>query len=412
MNLFGRQSSSGGSAETVDVAAARKRREADKPPAPRNEEAVAERPAASQVDPTETAFGTPKSEPTPRVRRSPIRVIRVNADEITVEEVLEPILDELRVAAQTQSVDFYRRLVQERVGLQWRRRLERLLVYQEAIKEVEEEHLERLDKHAEKLFKKYVDEEFDGVERKFEVYAEARNWSREKEIERRRREAVVSMWVHDRFRPRVDLTRAELKKMYDEQIDRFTTPERRSMMLIDLPYAKFLGPAARPTAKDWAAARQLTHAALDRIREELASGVDFRAVAMQYSKGPNAGAGGVWESIRPGSLRPRYKKPTDALFSLAEGQVSEPVEADEGLFLVKCTRIEPQRRVPFADAQAEMREKVAERKRNEALGKHLQKLVEQATVDRTEVIQFLTAVEQAAPPHKSRTAQAKPATRP
>jgi len=58
---------------------------------------------------------------------------------------------------------------------------------------------------------------------------------------------------------------------------------------------------------------------------------DFGTVARAYSEGPSASAGGDLGIVAPGQMVPTFE---DALFSLAPGAVSEPVESPYGYHLI------------------------------------------------------------------------------
>lgn len=334
-------------------------------------------------------------------------MIRVNGDEITVEEILAPVHDILVEAAQAQSLAVYQRRAGRLVGEEILRQVEQLLFYQEAAKNLNDNQLTRLDELADERIEEMIRDRFDGVERNFDDYLRDRGLKRDQERTRHKRNITVLMYMQERFTPRPNLSRRVLMKMYEEQQARNTTPERRRMRLIDLPYASELPSTAAPSAAEWAQARASTNARFERVREELASGVDFGAVAKQYSRGPNASFGGKWDPISRNALKPesRYNRAVERLFSLEPGQRSVRVETPEGLMLVQCDAVIAPKRIPFAEAQRSMREQAMRQEQTRMINDKLRRLDGQADIDRDELARFRRTALAAAPKHKTQLVQ-------
>ena len=380
------------SAESVDIGAARK----------------AAAGANRSESPTRSGQGASHAPATgASPQRGPVNMIRVNGDEITVEEILAPVYDKLAEAAQAQSLAVYQRLAGRLVGEEILRQVERLLFYQEAVKSLNDNQLTRLDELADERIEEMIQERFDGVERNFDEYLRDRGLTRDQERRREKRGITVSMYMQERFTPRPNLSRRVLMKMYEEQQARNTTPERRRMRLIDLPYASELPSTAAPSAAEWARARASTSARFARVREELASGVDFGAVAKQYSRGPNASFGGKWDPISRNALKPesRYNRAVEMLFSLEPGQRSVRVETPEGLMLVQCDEVIAPRRIPFAEVQRSIRLQAMGQERARMINDHLRRLDRQANYDRDELARFGRTALAAAPKHKTQLVQ-------
>ena len=98
---------------------------------------------------------------------------------------------------------------------------------------------------------------------------------------------------------------------------------------------------------------------------------DFEKLAREYSDGPRAKDGGLWDFTRRG-LRP---EPIDDLvFSLAPGKVSEPIETEIGLTIIKVEERKPARTIPFEEAQAEIERDLLARKRRQRYVELMQRL--------------------------------------
>ena len=125
------------------------------------------------------------------------------------------------------------------------------------------------------------------------------------------------------------------------------------MQLVDEPLEAFCPPglslraaATRDEAK--AKARQAIEAAAQALRE----GEDFGEVAKRHSRGVKAAGGGLWPPMPAGSFRQRQVE--QVAFRLAEGQVSDIVETEDGYYIIKAYKVVQGRRASFEDAQPEI----------------------------------------------------------
>lgn len=90
------------------------------------------------------------------------------------------------------------------------------------------------------------------------------------------------------------------------------------------------------------------------IRERALSGEDFAALARQYSADRSAARGGELPGLyaKEGLLAKPFE---DAMFSLQNvGDLSEPVETDFGIHLIKLLAVEPPHIRPFEEVQEEL----------------------------------------------------------
>ncbi len=81
------------------------------------------------------------------------------------------------------------------------------------------------------------------------------------------------------------------------------------------------------------------------IRREITSGkITFADAAKKYSTGPSRTAGGRLGFIaRHGSMPERFSR---AAFALDTGQISEPVQTQSGIHLIRCNEIKPGAKKP------------------------------------------------------------------
>lgn len=71
------------------------------------------------------------------------------------------------------------------------------------------------------------------------------------------------------------------------------------------------------------------------LKNQIAGGADFAALAKQHSKCPSGARGGELGSFGPGQMVPEFDR---VVFSNPVGEVSEPVQTQFGWHLVEVTQ--------------------------------------------------------------------------
>ena len=130
----------------------------------------------------------------------------------------------------------------------------------------------------------------------------------------------------------VDVSQAEIEAEYQARIDSYRTPERRTV-------EQLLAPDG---------------AAIEKAAQQVAEGASFDEVAQTLSaEGVSADDLG---QLTATDLPPR---PSEAIFALAEGEVSRPVESPFGWHLFRVTEVLPEEVVPLAEARDEIARELA-----------------------------------------------------
>jgi peptidyl-prolyl cis-trans isomerase D len=133
-----------------------------------------------------------------------------------------------------------------------------------------------------------------------------------------------------------------LRDEYNAHQERFGQPERRRArhILISVPS----GADATVEAK--------AKAEIEAARERIVKGEDFAAVAKEVSQDPGTkAAGGDLGEFGRGVMDPAFE---EAVFSLPEGQLSEPVRSRFGYHLIETTGIVPATIKPFEAVKPEL----------------------------------------------------------
>lgn len=115
------------------------------------------------------------------------------------------------------------------------------------------------------------------------------------------------------------------------------------------------------------------------IGNQVVYGATFAAVAEKSSHGFTAHRGGAYDWTTKGSL---VNKTIDtALFELPLNELSDIIESDLGLHIIRVIEREDERFVPFVDVQIEIKEKLASEKRETNFQQHVVKLREVIPVE-------------------------------
>jgi peptidyl-prolyl cis-trans isomerase D len=170
---------------------------------------------------------------------------------------------------------------------------------------------------------------------------------------------VLSM---DTVRQGIQVSEDDLRKYYEQNADRYTTPlERRASHI--LVKAERDAPAEE-REKAQAKARSL----LEQVRANPAS---FAELAKQHSDDPgSAASGGDLDFFGRGAMVKPFE---DAAFSLGKGQVSDLVETDFGFHIIQVTDERGGQKKAFEEVRAELEEEV----RNELAQSRYAELAEQ-----------------------------------
>jgi len=132
-----------------------------------------------------------------------------------------------------------------------------------------------------------------------------------------------------------------IEAYYSENKGQFILPEKRQAkhILISLE-------------SDTAEATASAEKTIAEVQAKLAAGESFEELAKAYSKDPgSAETGGDLGTFEQGMMVPEFD---EAVFSMQEGQVSEPVKTEFGYHLIKLVKIVAKEAQPLADVKDEV----------------------------------------------------------
>jgi parvulin-like peptidyl-prolyl isomerase len=150
--------------------------------------------------------------------------------------------------------------------------------------------------------------------------------------------------VGKEVRSKIIVSEQEVRKAYEDEIDKFIEPSQVKLRYIFIPVPQDAGPEAASREKKKA----------EEVLVKLKRGEDFSQVAREYSGGPMADIGGDIGYVKKGELHSALDQ---AAFSLQAGQISDIIPMPSGFGILKVEeRRTPIR--PYAEVANQIREKM------------------------------------------------------
>lgn len=186
-------------------------------------------------------------------------------------------------------------------------------------------------------------------------------------LEKQQRRVQYLQFDAEKYARKANISAEDIKNFYHDQPDRFSTPERVQLEYIELDRTG-LEPASKPdevvlkamydaekdsrfTKPEQRRARHIliqtedekdeaAKARIDELATKLNAGANFESLAKKYSEDTGSrDDGGDLGWIGLGVMVPEFEQ---ALFSLSEGQTSDPVKSPFGWHLILLEELRPQ----------------------------------------------------------------------
>lgn len=163
--------------------------------------------------------------------------------------------------------------------------------------------------------------------------------------------AYVELKAAD-LKPDRKVDEEQIKALYEEQRDKYVTPEERHARHILVQFAG-------QSPADIEAARAKAQA----IEQRLAAGESFESVAKEVSDDPaTAASGGDLGYFGKGIMTPEFEK---AVFSMAVGERSKPVQTPFGFHIIELLDIKPEVVKPLAEVRDQLVDQILAEERSE-----------------------------------------------
>ncbi len=182
-------------------------------------------------------------------------------------------------------------------------------------------------------------------------------------------EIITQQVISREVGSRINVTKEEQQKFYDEHKSELERPEqvRLSEILVSTEQA---GDDQQKIAAAQAKA--------DDLLKQIKAGANFDEIAKKESQGPSAAQGGDLGLFKRGTLA---KQLEDLTFGMKKDQVSDAIRTKQGFVILKVTDHQAAGIPPFSEVAQGVQERVYMQRLQPALREYLKKLREDAFVD-------------------------------
>lgn len=298
------------------------------------------------------------NESQPQYRKfSENMALSVGSDTISVEDIvdaMEPVLkDHARVSDFKEFYNYAGPLILGKIV----DKASEIVLYERAKKDADEKMEDHIEKYAETEMGKFIGRYGNDYSQAEEVIKQRGLISWEEFREFKRKEFLLTYYYSRQmqaFTP--SASPDEIRKYYDDNIDMFKTEAVMEFKLIDIVPERLSGEQVNTDAGETKeeAAMRLAHELVERIK----AGEDFAELAKKYSNGHNASKGGDWGTRRPGQLAQPWAVLEDTMKKMSWGGVSDPIETDGHVFIVKVIRYSSDSVKDFNEVRDEIAETI------------------------------------------------------
>lgn len=220
----------------------------------------------------------------------------------------------------------------------------------------------------------FIKSRFNGKRKDFEKALKAQDFP-EEEFRKTIRVSVLSQKIFDRVTKDVEVTDAELRANYTENIASYQTAESREVRHILICVGTSSAPSGA-TCSDLAQREQVdfpkSKVEIDRIYAQLQGGSNFASLAKQYSDDEGSKAAGGKLTISRGQTVPEFDKKA---FELKTGEISRPVKTTYGYHVIQAvSKATPAKTTPYEQVKATIHTTLLQEKRQSTLNEWIDDL--------------------------------------
>lgn len=251
-----------------------------------------------------------------------------------------------------------------------KKRIDTMLIYQDFLSQVpEERHAELKATISSQFQEKQLPVTLEKYQVKTVTELDALLRRRASSLQRIKREFVQQVIAHQMIRQstetRKEITHEELLAYYQQHIADYQFPAKVRWEELAVEFRHY--------RNNYAAHRDIAE-----MGNEVLRGAPLGTVAKRSGQGPHHDQQGQYDWTTQGSLR---SEPLDkAIFSLPIGELSQIIRDDDGFHIVRVLERNKAGRVPFTEAQVEIKEQIQEQRRAKKIGKYVKQIREQTPV--------------------------------
>ncbi len=252
-------------------------------------------------------------------------------------------------------------------------KISNIVLYQCAKKDFEKNSSdeESLNKAAQSELRKF-ELNYGGDQAKVNEALAKMNTDRTGYIEQQKKLVLIQWYLSNQMYDDTPVTYRMLLEQYEKMKDEFFALDQVvQFRLIDIQPARI------------AANVDVEKLAWD-ILAKIKAGEDFSELAKKYSSGPMSSSGGLWTPLRPESLAAPYDWIGKAAKKMKPGEVAEPHITAEHIFILKLENKNAAGYKPLEQVQKQVKDALIKSRRNEALDRLDQQLIQQTNLGQTD----------------------------
>lgn len=115
----------------------------------------------------------------------------------------------------------------------------------------------------------------------------------------------------------------------------------------------------------------------EELRDRAKNGEDFEALVKEFSQGPRASTGGLWDFEDVKVMRKDLKEP---ILALEKGEISDTIQSSAGYHIFKAEEVRPAKSADFAAQQEEIRDRLYKEEVTRRKKEYIQNLKKNATI--------------------------------
>jgi len=203
----------------------------------------------------------------------------------------------------------------------------------------------------------------------FDAYLKSIGFSEEQLRERIQKGLIVKRLLHREVIRQIKVSEAEMQAFFSRHPEFFIHKDQARVRQIFVAF---------PQAGD-VSARGDALLRIQSIQERLRQGMDFAALALEYSEDPSKARGGDLGYLERTQMIPSF---AEAAFALQPGEISDIVESRIGYHLIKMVDRIPTSQMAYRNARSKIERTLRRNKEKAAAADYLAKLKNQATIIR------------------------------
>ena len=248
--------------------------------------------------------------------------------------------------------------------------IETLLVYVDACREIPEDKLPEIRKNVDKAFdEQYLPKLMQEAKAANTLEYEQSLRAKGQSLDRLRKmffeRGIAQEWLRKNAGGDEEIPHAEMIAWYQNHLADYDYPAK----------ARFEALTVKDGLKR---SRQQAWQILAEMGNEVLAGRPLADVAKARSEGPTASTGGQFDWTTQGSLASKVLD--EAIFSLPVGQLSTILEDEHALHIIRVIERKDAGRIPFVEAQVEIRNKLHDERKQRQMDEYLARLRDRTPV--------------------------------